>query len=99
MRPAGAASRARPKRGLHECLRRGPLVAPGDYFFWNQKRKNPLTVKAVQKKMERYTKAAGIKASCHNLRHTFASNLLEEGAEVVSSGNCWATPRWQRASA
>src|SRR2546421_12411043 len=50
MRPAGAASRARPRRGLHECLRRGPLVAPGDYFFWNQKRKNPLTVKAVQKK-------------------------------------------------
>src|SRR4030095_11816818 len=36
------------------------------------------------KKMERYAKAAGIKASCHSLRHTFASNLLEEGAEVIS---------------
>jgi site-specific recombinase XerD len=70
---------------LHECLRKRPLVTPGDYFFWNQKRKkNALTVKAVQKKMERYAKAAGIKASCHCLRHTFASNLLEEGAEVVS---------------
>jgi len=34
--------------------------------------------------MERYAKAAGIKASCHSLRHTFASNLLEEGAEVIS---------------
>jgi len=34
--------------------------------------------------MERYAKAAGIKASCHSLRHTFASNLLEEGAEIVS---------------
>jgi integrase/recombinase XerD len=32
--------------------------------------------------MERYAKSAGIKASCHSLRHTFASNLLEEGAEV-----------------
>jgi site-specific recombinase XerD len=70
---------------LHECLRKRPLVAPGDYFFWNQKQKRrPLTVKAIQKKMERYARAAGIKASCHSLRHTFASNLLEEGAEVVS---------------
>jgi integrase/recombinase XerC len=70
---------------LHECLRRRPLLAAGDHFFWNQKRQRcPLTVKAIQKKMERYAKAAGIKASCHSLRHTFASNLLEEGAEVVS---------------
>ncbi len=34
--------------------------------------------------MERYAKAARVEASCHSLRHTFASNLLEEGAEVVS---------------
>jgi site-specific recombinase XerD len=34
--------------------------------------------------VERYAKTAGINASCHSLRHTFASNLLEEGAEVVS---------------
>ena len=38
----------------------------------------------MQKKMERYAKAAGIKASCHSLRHTFASNLLEAGAEVIA---------------
>ena len=24
------------------------------------------------------------KASCHSLRHTFTSNLLEEGAEVIT---------------
>jgi site-specific recombinase XerD len=71
--------------GLHECLRRRPQAATSDYLFWNQKRmRHPLTVKAVQKKMERYAHSAGLKASCHNLRHTFASNLLEEGAEVVS---------------
>ena len=70
---------------LQQCLRLRPITATNDYFFWNQKRtRSPLTVKAIQKKIERYAKAAGIKASCHNLRHTFASNLLEEGAEVVS---------------
>lgn len=70
---------------LHDCVRRRPLATSDDHFFWNQKRNRcPLTVKAIQKKMERYAEAAGIKASCHNLRHTFASNLLEEGAEVVS---------------
>jgi site-specific recombinase XerD len=70
---------------LRACWQIRPLYVPGDYVFWNQKRKDkPLSIKAIQKKMERYTKAAGIVASCHALRHTFASNLLEAGAEVVS---------------
>jgi site-specific recombinase XerD len=34
--------------------------------------------------MERYAKASGVSSSCHSLCHTFASNLLEEGAEVIS---------------
>ena len=58
---------------------------PGDAVFWNQKRPSrPLLVKAIQKKMARYAKAAGIMASCQSLRHTLASNLLEQGAEIVS---------------
>lgn len=70
---------------LQECLAMRPAEVAGGYFFWNQKRRHsPLSVKAIQKKMERLAKAAGVKASCHSLRHTFASNLLEEGAEVVS---------------
>jgi site-specific recombinase XerD len=53
--------------------------------FWNRKRpQQPLSVKAIQKKIERYAKTAGVTASCHSLRHTFASNLLEYGAEVVT---------------
>lgn len=71
--------------GLRECLRQRPVTVVGDNLFWNRKRPGqPLSIKAIQKKMERYAKAAGIIASCHSLRHTFASNLLEEGAEVVS---------------
>lgn len=70
---------------LKACLELRPSTAPGDFFFWNQKQKNrALSTKGIQKKVERYAKAAGIKASCHSLRHTFASNLLEEGAEVIA---------------
>ena len=70
---------------LRTCLAARPAAVPGEVLFWNQKRPHrALSSKGMQKKMERYAKAAGIKASCHSLRHTFASNLLEEGAEVLS---------------
>jgi len=71
--------------GLRECLVIRPGGVAGEHFFWNQKRKNqPLSIKAIQKKIERYAKAGQVAASCHSLRHTFAANLLEEGAEVIS---------------
>jgi len=70
---------------LRACLTARPTVVPEGLVFWNQKRPHrALSAKGIQKKMERYAKAAGIKASCHSLRHTFASNLLEAGAEVIS---------------
>jgi site-specific recombinase XerD len=70
---------------VQQCLEQHPGVRAQGYVFWNRKRaQQPLSVKAIQKKMERYAKAAGITASCHSLRHTFASNLLEQGAEVVT---------------
>ena len=70
---------------LQACLALRPDAVPHDLVFWNQKRTHrALSAKGIQKKMERYAKAAGIKASCHSLRHTFASNLLEEGAEVIA---------------
>jgi site-specific recombinase XerD len=69
---------------LHQCLEQHPGDRAQGYVFWNRKRaQQPLSIKAIQKKMERYAKAARITASCHSLRHTFASNLLEHGAEVV----------------
>jgi site-specific recombinase XerD len=70
---------------LHTCLALRPGVVPDGLVFWNQKRPHrALSSKGIQKKIERYAKAAGIKASCHSLRHTFATNLLEAGAEVIS---------------
>jgi len=70
---------------LHMCLAQHPGERAKAYVFWNRKRQGQLlSVKAIQKKMERYAKAAGITASCQSLRHTFASNVLEHGAEVVA---------------
>jgi site-specific recombinase XerD len=70
---------------LHDCLAQHPGDPAQGSVFWNRKRpQQPLSVKAIQKKIERYAKTAGVTASCHSLRHTFASNLLEHGAEVVT---------------
>jgi integrase/recombinase XerC len=69
---------------LRTCLATRPDIVPTGLVCWNQKRPHrPLSTKGIQKKLERYAKAAGVKASCHSLRHTFASNLLEAGAEVI----------------
>jgi integrase/recombinase XerC len=70
---------------LRPCLALRPPAVPEAVVFWNQKRpQHPLSSKGLQKKLERYAKAADIKASWHSLRHTFASNLLEAGAEVIA---------------
>ncbi len=70
---------------LKAALALRPGGVPQDAVFWNRKRPQvPLTIKAIQKKMERCAKAAGVEATCQQLRHTFASNLLEHGAELVS---------------
>jgi site-specific recombinase XerD len=70
---------------VHACLQQRPSTVPGALVFWNQQRPcRPLSVKAIQKKIQQYANAAGITASCHSLRHTFASNLLEQGAELMS---------------
>ena len=59
---------------VQQCLAQHPGARAQGYVFWNRKRtQQPLSVKAIQKKMERYAKAAGITASCHSLRQTFAS--------------------------
>ena len=67
-------------RGL--AVYRDRRLAPGNVTRVARFRPSP--PKACRKKLERYAKAADIKASCHSLRHTFASNLLEAGAEVIA---------------
>jgi site-specific recombinase XerD len=54
------------------------LVEKGTY------RGQPLSIRGIQKRMEYYAKKSGIKLSCHQLRHTMATQMLNAGAQLVT---------------
>lgn len=43
----------------------------------------PISVRGIQKRMEYYTRKAGVKSSCHRLRHTMATQLLNADMDLV----------------
>ena len=47
-------------------------------------RGRPISVRAVQKRVEFYAEKSGIPVSCHRLRHTMATQLLNANADIVS---------------
>ncbi len=65
------------------------LVEKGDY------KGKPISVRGIQKRMEYYAKKADLVISCHRLRHTMATQLLNAEAEVESIqdllGHNWIT--------
>ena len=44
----------------------------------------PISVRGIQKRMEHYALEAGLKISCHQLRHTMATQLLNADADLVT---------------
>jgi site-specific recombinase XerD len=46
-------------------------------------RGKPISVRGIQKKMELYARESGLMTSCHELRHTMATQLLNAGADVT----------------
>lgn len=44
----------------------------------------PISVRGIQKRMEYYARKAGLKVSCHQLRHTMATQLLNAEADLVT---------------
>ena len=44
----------------------------------------PISVRGVQKRMEYYASKSGINVSCHQLRHTMATQLLNAEADLVT---------------
>ena len=65
------------------------LVEKGTY------RDGHLSIRAIQKRMEYYAKKTGLKVSCHHLRHTMATQMLNADAELVTIqdllGHRWIT--------
>jgi site-specific recombinase XerD len=44
----------------------------------------PISVRGIQSRMEYYSKKSGVSITCHQLRHTMATMLLNAGADVVT---------------
>jgi site-specific recombinase XerD len=44
----------------------------------------PISVRGIQKRMEYYAQLTGLKVSCHHLRHTMATQMLNAEAQAVS---------------
>lgn len=54
------------------------LVEKGPY------KGRPISVRGIQKRMEYYAEKSGVKVSCHQLRHTMATQLLNADADLVT---------------
>jgi len=61
------------------------LEDPGDFFGQqrNLQRKTDLG-SGIQKRMEYYARKTGLDVSCHQLRHTMATQLLNADADLVT---------------
>lgn len=76
-------------RRSHYRAKRVFLVEKGEF------KGQPISVRGIQKRIEHYAKKTGIQVSCHRLRHTMATQLLNAEAEVETIqdllGHNWIT--------
>jgi len=73
----------------HYRVKKVFLVEKGTY------KGQPISVRGIQKRIEYYAKKTGVEVSCHRLRHTMATQLLNAEAEVETIqdllGHNWIT--------
>jgi site-specific recombinase XerD len=74
------------------------LVQKGSY------RGKPLSIRGIQKRIENYAEETGLVVSCHRLRHTMATQLLNADAmlatvqELMGHGCVFSTQRYAKVS-
>jgi len=65
----------------------GKRSSKGKGLFLVQKgpmRGSPLSVRGIQKRIEYYARKSGLNVSCHRLRHTMATQLLNADADLAT---------------
>ena len=64
----------------------------------------PISIRGIQKRMEYYARKAGLRVSCHHLRHTMATQMLNADADLstiqdlLGHNNVKTTQRYCRVS-
>jgi len=71
---------------LARYLRERPVTGRRRIFLAEKGRckGKPISIRAIQKRVEFYAKISGIPITCHRLRHTMATQLLNADADLVS---------------
>jgi len=71
---------------LAEYLRHRPSSRAKRVFLVEKGRfrEKPISVRGIQKRMEKYAQKSGLKVSCHQLRHTMATQLLNADADLTT---------------
>lgn len=71
---------------LASYLRERPVTIEKRIFLAEKGRckGRPISVRAIQKRMELYARISGVPVTCHRLRHTMATQLLNANADLMS---------------
>ena len=84
-------------RAMSDYLRARPLSKTQKVFL-NQKGPycgQPLSIRGIKKRMEYYAKKTELRVSCHQLRHTMATQMLNADAQLATIqdllGHSWIT--------
>lgn len=74
------------ERALQDYLKSRSSSKVQEIFLVNKGtcRGKPISVRGIQKRMEYYARKAGLEISCHHLRHTMATQLLNADADLVT---------------